>query len=331
MLNALTCIAKNVVKSATNIHCPDSRQNVFLFSTPRSGSTWLMELIGTQPGFKACNEPLDVRNPMVRHYLGITDWHELYNRSAMPALHAYFQAICEGRLHAMDPVPFRRHYRSVTNRIVFKIIFGGEERVNWFRDTFNGRVVYLIRHPIAVGLSREYYPRIQAQLQSDYRRHFSKEQLDVAQHIVEDGTQLEQGVLAWCLENAVPLQMATDDWLIIGYEELILDPQPLIEQLAHRLALPEPQRMVDRLTIPSAVKAKSNRETQHALEHGTDRHWLIGKWRKHVNEQDERRAMEILAHFQLDIYQHGELLPTRRSVKHHSAHAHNHRAVGETP
>jgi hypothetical protein len=37
-------------------------------------------------------------------------------------LHRYFQALCNGRLHAMDPVPFRGPYRPVTHRIIFKII-----------------------------------------------------------------------------------------------------------------------------------------------------------------------------------------------------------------
>ena len=167
MLNEITCVAKCAVKSATNVHRPDGRKNICLFSTPRSGSTWLMELIWSQPGFKACNEPLDVRSPLVRRYLGITDWLELYNHSAVPALHKYFQALCEGRLHAIDPVPFRRYYRPVTHRIVFKIINGAEDRINWFRDTFNGQIVYLARHPIAVSLSREYYPRYYTLLHSD--------------------------------------------------------------------------------------------------------------------------------------------------------------------
>jgi hypothetical protein len=315
MLNDIVCPAKNVIKTMTNLHRPESRQNIFLFSTPRSGSTWLMELIWSQPGFKACNEPLDLRNPMVRRYLRINNWLELYSQDASPVLHLYFQALCKGHLHAMDPVPFRGFYRPVTNRIIFKIINGGEDRINWFRDSFNGQIVYLIRHPIAVSLSREYFPRIQAQLKSDYRQHFTTEQINIAQRILENGSKLEQGVLAWCLENTVPLRMATDDWLIIAYEELVFDPQPVIAQMAERLALPEPEHMLSRLAIPSAVKAKSNPQTQQALKQGTNRRWLAEKWRSHVSEREECRAMEILANFQLDIYQQGNFLPTRRSIE----------------
>lgn len=313
MLNDFTCLAKNLIKTSTNLHRPDGRQNIFLFSTPRSGSTWLMELIWSQPGFKACNEPLDLRNPMVQRYSGIKSWLELYNHTANPALQRYFQALCDGRLHAIDPIPFRGFYRPFTRQIVFKIINGGEDRIHWFRDTFNGRIIYLIRHPIAVSLSREYWPRLQAQLKSEYGRNFSQHQINFAEHILESGTRLEQGVLAWCLENAVPLWMATDEWLILAYEDLVIDPAPWVTQMAERLDLPDPERMLERLAIPSAVKAKSNPETQQALERGTDRHWLIEKWKSRVSDADERRAMEILAHFELDVYRYGEFLPNPQS------------------
>jgi hypothetical protein len=314
MPDEIICLAKNVIKTATNVHRPNGRKDVFLFSTPRSGSTWLMELIWSQADFKACNEPLDVRNPLVRRYLGLTTWPEIYDHGAIPILQRYFQAICAGRLHALDPVPFRKHYRPVTRRIVFKIINGGEDRINWFRASFNGQIVYLIRHPIAVSLSREYYPRLRTMLNSDYGRHFTADQMKLAQRILTKGTTLEQGVLSWCVQNAVPLQAATADWLIIAYEDLVLDPQPVLEQLAERLELPEPERMRGRLRVPSAVKAKSNRETQQALERGTNRRWLIEKWRSYVDDSEERQVMKILEYFQIDTYRPGELTPNRASA-----------------
>jgi hypothetical protein len=169
MLNAI----KHIIESISTVHCPDGSPNVFLFSVPRSGSTWLMELIWSQPYFRYCDEPLDLRVPLVRQHLGIAEWGDLYSRDASLPLQDYFQAFCDGRLRFMNFNPIRRYYRPVTHRIVFKIIHGGEDRINWFRDTFDGRIVYLLRHPIAVSLSREVYPRLHAFLSSDYRRHFT--------------------------------------------------------------------------------------------------------------------------------------------------------------
>jgi hypothetical protein len=269
-----------------------------------------MELIWSQPGFKCCNEPLNLRKPDIRQHLGISDWQGLCREDATQAFYRYFRAIGEGRITFVNPNPLHRYYRPVTRRIVFKIIHGGEDRINWFRDTFNGRVVYLLRHPIPVSLSREVYPTLEAFCDSDYRRHFTADQLQNARKIIDSGTKLERGVLAWCLQNAVPLREVSQDWAVISYEQLVLDPYPVIEHLALKLSLPKPKRMMDRLAIPSSSNSQSDRETRQVLEKEMKRRsWLIEKWRRKVDQAEERRAMDILKRFHLDAYQFGDVLP----------------------
>lgn len=305
---------KSAVKSVSNVHRPDGSPNVFVLSTPRSGSTWLMEWIWSQPGFKYCNEPLNLRDPLVRRHLGVAEWEDLFDRGAERKLHGYFQGFCTGRLRFANPNPLRRYYRPITHRIVFKEIHAGSHRGNWFRESFNGRIVYLLRHPIAVGLSTETLPTLRALLTSDYRSHLPDDQLAYAQTIVETGTGLEQRILSWCLQNSVPLNDATDDWVIVTYEQMILDPLPVIEHLAHRLSLPMPQRMRDQLTVASGVKEKSDTETQRVLNSGdaASRPWLVEKWRSRIDEATERRVMGILERFGMDAYRSGDTLPARR-------------------
>jgi sulfotransferase family protein len=306
---------KRTLKSASNIHRPDGRPNVFLYSTPRSGSTWLMELIWSQPSFKTCNQPLYLDSPVVRKHLGISDWNELYSIDATAKLQSYFGRICDGRLGFTNPNPFRAPYRPVTHRIVFKEIHGCGDRINWLRDAFNARVVYLIRHPIAVTISSERWPTLPAFLTSDYRRHFSDDQLVNAERILTSGTELERGVLSWCLQNSVPLGAATDDWAIVSYEQLVLEPHPVIQELTAKLALPNPERMQDRLGVPSVnVQFKSTLETRRLLTVGDSdkRPYLVEKWRKKVSKREEARAMRILEIFGLDVYKDGDVLPAKR-------------------
>jgi hypothetical protein len=304
---------KDLVKPISNIHRPDGRPNVFLFSTPRSGSTWLMELISTQPGFKYINQPLSLINPRVRRHLGISDWLELYSVDATPKIERYFQALCDGRMGFANPNPLRKQYRPVTHRIVFKELHGCADRINWVRDTFNARIVYLIRHPIAVSISRGRFHTLRAFLEGDYRRHLTREQLTFSERVLQTGTELEAGVLSWCLQNLVPLRDATDDWAIITYEQLVLEPDPVIQLLCRKLELPNPERMSDRLIVPSVSKVKSSSDTRQLLAAGDSdqRARLIDKWRKRVNEPEERRALEILEVFHLDTYRAGDLLPAK--------------------
>jgi hypothetical protein len=37
--------------------------------------------------------------------------------------------------------------------------------------------------------------------------------------------------------------------------------------------------------------------------------WVVEKWREKVTEGEERRVMEILKQFDLDVYQFGNTLP----------------------
>lgn len=307
---------KRGLKTASNVHRPDGRANVLLYSTPRSGSTWLMELIWSQPGFKTCNQPLYLEHPAVRAHLGIDDWDELYSVGATDKLEAYLGAICTGRIGFTNPNPLRRYYRPISHRIVFKEIHAPGDRVNWMRDTFNARVVYLVRHPIAVTISSERWPTLPALMRSDYRRHFTAEQLAAAERIFERGTDLDRGVLMWAMHNAVPLREATGDWVVVSYEQLVLDPEPVIRELATKLELPDPNRMRRRLGVPSVnVQFKSTEETRRLLNEGADdkRPLLVEKWRKKVGRRDEARVMTILDVFGIDVYRDGDVLPGPRA------------------
>jgi len=306
---------KHTLARLTNIHLPDGSPNVFIFSTPRSGSTWLMELILTQPGFRPCSEPFNLAVPSVREHLallGIAGWADFHNPTATTALSPYLRGLSTGRLAFKTPFFYRNHFRLVTRRIVFKILHAGEDRINWFRDTFNGRILLLLRHPIPVSLSREVYPRLEARLTSDFARHFSDEQIREAGKILTAGTKLERGVLDWCLQNAVALRDATPDWTIISYEQLVLEPKPVMDRLAARLELPAPERMARRLRVPSASTYKSDERTRAALAGSAtreDNRWLVEKWREKVTEEEARRAMEIVDLFNISVYKAGTTLP----------------------
>lgn len=92
MIQAFKDTLKPFVRRLDNWHRHDpDHPPVFVFSTPRSGSTWLAELFLSQPGFKFCNEPFDLRDPYVRGALGMREWHELYDPANRPRIQAYLQ------------------------------------------------------------------------------------------------------------------------------------------------------------------------------------------------------------------------------------------------
>lgn len=300
------------IKAYANRHRPGRLPNVFISAVPRSGSTWLMELILTQPGFKPCSEPLDVRNADVRAHSGFPTWVTLYNASAEPALERYLAGFIDGRLRFKNHSPRLPGYRPLTHRIVFKLLHGGEDRLPWLAQRFNGRIVLLLRHPLPVSLSRRQLPRLHAYLKSDYQDRFSAEQLAHARAVVADGDPLACGVLSWCLQTAVPLRDRQPDWTVITYEQLVLDPRPVVETLARNADLPAPQRMLRRIDRASTSTDQSDRLTRRRLQQPRSaavRRWLVDKWRARVDADAARRAMAQLPLFGLDVYSAESTLP----------------------
>jgi len=232
--------------------------------------------------------------------------------AAFTKLHRYVQGLCDGRLHTAEPDPFfNRFYRYLTRQTVLRVVHGGEDRINWFRDSFNGRIVYFIRHPIPVSLSRRAFPRLQAFVNSAYADNFSDSQLREAQRIMTLGSHLERGVLDWCFQNALPLRQMTPDWALLTYEQLVLEPEVSVQYLADKLELADTDKIYNRLGDPSGVLQKSDAETQGLLREGATqkRSQLVSKWRSKVSASQEQRAMDILALFDMSAYSFGDLLP----------------------
>ena len=286
---------------------PTNGDNIFIFSTPRSGSTWLSEMILSQPGFRDCDQPMDVRNSYVRETLGISTWDALYERSADRLLKPYLQAICDGRIRGLTTLG--GHRRLMSKRLVFKIQNGWQERIAWIQGSFGGKVVLLLRHPIAVTLSRQQFPRLNTFLEAADAQRLGADTLAMARRIAKEGTPFEQGILHWCFETAHPLRHIEKDWIVVTYEQLVSEPELVVPFLSHALSLPDPKTIMSQLSKPSRTTGKSTAETQTMVE-SQNRQRLISKWRDKVCEDDERRAFEIIQAFGIDAYRFGQAMPS---------------------
>lgn len=269
-----------------------------------------MELLVTQPKFKYCSELFNVRNPEVCDNLKIDSWDGLYNKNNSGLVQDYVEQIRSGKLGIFNPNPFGKYYRLSTNRIVFKIIHFGEDRINWFRDTFNGKVIFLTRHPIAVAISRKTLPRLKTFVRTDYIEQFTLEQKKLAEKVFQTGNHIEKATLSWCFQNYPPLRDKSDDWAVITYEQLIVEPQLVIKHLSEKLDLVKTDVINKNLARRSMVKKLSDDTTSEIFEKGdAEREKLITKWRKKVDSDTEKKLFEIIRTFNIDIYQEGNDYP----------------------
>lgn len=308
---------KFAIRAVTNVHVPGNRPDIFLFATPRGGSTWLMEILASQPGIKFFDEPLSPRRENVAHS-GLFPGYE----SLMPEtgdaskIIAFLKDLQRGRHSYMNVTPFRRNHRFFTNRCVFKI-HEIEHLIQRVEDECRGQVVYLLRHPVATSISRDALPRLDLFLDSDYYKAFvsNPEKLARIRLIARSGSRLQKAVISWCFENMVVLRNPGPNWLVLTYEEMVLNPARACDLLLARLDLKDRDAMMTSFERPAVNIAMSRADTLAAMNNRDARQRrrkLVTKWLDRVTGEQLAEADEILHAFGVDAYEPRKVLARPR-------------------
>jgi len=272
-----------------------------IVSTPRSGSTWLMELIWSQSGFKPINEPLDVRKTAVRKVLGITDFDMLYESKSKQIVLDYFDRLSKGKHSFLGASPMRQFYRPFTSRIVYKVLNGGELWIEPISRITKSKVLYLIRHPFAVSLSRKQLPRLGALTSQKLRSSYDESINSCIEKVLNDDDSIQKAVLSWCLQNKIALSGRKEDWIVITYEQLVSNPKPIIDKLIVELRLSERHKIEKQLKTPSAVTVQSEKGTSELIK-SEQRNNLIKKWKTSLPLSEQKVLWNIIEVCGVDFY-----------------------------
>ena len=215
----------------------------------------------------------------------------------------------------MNPSPFNKYYNFFTDRIVFKIHFAGEDTVNVFQDELNGRIIYLLRHPIPVSLSRKVLPKLKTYIESNFRRNLSDYEIKYAEKLIDEGNYFKCAILDWCIQNKVIMQQIKKNWIVVTYEQLVLDPLPIIDKLMIDLLLENKDRMIKILSMPSKTVYRKDRKIKHQIMKNkiySNKISLLEKWKGEINDDKEKELMNILNHFEIDCYKYGDVFPAKK-------------------
>lgn len=306
-----------LVKACTNLHRQGPLPNVFLFATPRSGSTWLMEIIASQPGFKYYDEPLNPRRENVAYGGLFPDYASLMPDSGDPdRIIGYLQALQAGRHRYMNPPPFRRNHRFFTNRIVFKI-HEIEHLMDQVVSECGGQLVYLLRHPIANSISRTVQPRLEKFLNSPYYAALvgEPERTLEIRSIAESGTPLQRAVISWSYENLTALRRPNPASLVVTYEELVINPVKSCDLLMQKLDLTDREAMLAAFDRPAINIRMSHAQTLAAMnspDAEERRIRLVSKWKERTSESQYDEVAHVLSLFALDAYDARHALAARK-------------------
>lgn len=297
---------------------------IFIFTMRRSGSTLLLRMFYSQPGYDYINEPLNLwlphphffclPHPPLGEFITLTPKEEA--RFA-----AFFDALLSGRLRLHNQWnPFHPYYSFVVRRLVVKFL-NASTFMDWFARRYDADIVYFTRHPLAVAESivRMGWARIaDAYLDNPWFRetYLGDGRERLARDILARGSPYQIFVLEWCLKNAHMLRVWREvGAMLVTYEALLTRAGEVIDRLAARLNLPAPERMARDLAWPSRTAASTTRD----LIARAGPRALTARWRERVPQEEIARAQEILDAFGVTLYRADSVDPMEDFVHHENA------------
>ena len=289
---------------------------IVIAGTPRSGTTWLMEVLSAIPGYTYLYEPINpIWFPKIRG-VGFQSRTYLPPDIDWPEGKEYLEKTFTGRVFSLiPPIKFKAQpimHRILGNKLIVKFV-----RINrllpWIAKRFDLRcMIFIIRHPCAV---------IASQLKTGFYGYFSdsppyhktspnlKNLLDetakidildeeVYKRLKNIKTQEEMLAALWCLDNYIPLsQPKPYPWTTIAYEKLVKEEKKEVINLFNKIGEKNiPQSVFKSLKEPSMLTLGSDRKVISNTEK------QLSKWKKMLSEKQVERILKIVSDFGLDFY-----------------------------
>lgn len=275
----------------------DQRRTLYVAGGGKSGTTWIAELLNYRNEYRYMFEPLTP--PYVPDFSHFRRGQYLRPGSRDPRYAGPLEALMTGRLRNrwVDhlncvPVASQRLIKDVHANLLLK----------WVHSTFPGiRIVFVIRHPLAVIVSRldtapvvpyhEFDPNLerflgQEDLVADFLAPFVAD-------IASASTPIEQHAYWWCIENYVPLrQFRPGEVHMVCYERLRWAPQEEVPRLATFVGRDFDESVFLKMRRPSRTAGYGN-----SLSRGID---PATAWTRRCSRDEIRKVLRILAKFGLD-------------------------------
>lgn len=239
---------------------------IVIAGAPRSGTTFLLEVLGKVRGYKALNEPLLRRS--VQEKYGFYSRTYLERGKTAPRQRAFLADALAGQQEPYASWMFssnstgRRIFEHATRRKLVVKFCRLSRMLHWFAEQFPVRgIAFIVRHPCAVvdsmirfgswkritpGMHKDIYSSLAIDhLPSPIQRVFAP----VLDRI---STHAEALAVFWCLDNFIPLMHHSDHpWVLVPYERLLARGPEELERTANALRVTVTKEMVGCLRKPS--------------------------------------------------------------------------------
>jgi len=281
-------------------------ESVVVLASPRSGSTWVTEVIGSCPGFGVVNEPLHPQFVAPRS-LRLQSRTYLSPTSAAVDLESYLRAAFTGdvvRPFAVgfsDPMePWR------VNRWISKVVHGAG-LTGWLAEHLpEPQYVGLLRHPCAVVASQRQKKMITPDGFQSARLQFASLWPELATTLAAVKTEISLYAACWCMDAfALTNCQQPPRFRLVCYEDLVSSADTAFASLADWVGASSPAVGAPGLSTPSA-------STQEPMLGSTAQ---LGKWQDLLTRAEVNEVVSLADAFGLSFYRGDSLEPDHRAIR----------------
>lgn len=297
-------IAAGIVKSKRY----DPTAHHLIFSDPRGGSSWLMEIIQHITAEPVVWEPLFIgydSHPFKQINFG---WRQYIPRDEeWKAAKDQFDRLFGGEI-LVNNILYKSTFEQVvkSKSLLFKFC-RGNALLPWLTENYNfqHKPIYLIRHPFAV---------VSSQLRHsgwDYSfsgfnipdQPFTDHYLQHKDFLKTITTKEEIMVAEWCLTNSVVLSDKNNNksWLTMNYEEFVMNPEQSLSRILTSWGIEFDLSSINFTKNSSTTKADSPDQVVERL-------W---NWQHKLNKPQLERMGRVLDYFNIEVYSKDEVMPAR--------------------
>lgn len=311
------------VLNALDLLKGDIAQTIVLAGSPRSGTTWLAELLATLPEYTLVDEPLHQRWAAARE-AGFNDWRTYIAPSeCRPAARAYMKKALSGC------VASNRQFGGANQFSKIYELFTGEKNVgkfvranrllHWVHRQFPLRgMILMLRHPCAVVASQLDYeddvwrrtqPPGQDNLQSGFCGWIPDDVLRRFESVLA-GVRSTAGRLAavWCLDTYFPLyEKASFPGFVTTYERLLTHKANEVKRIFQYLGAPVPEEAHQSFDEAS-YSASADLITEDVQRQ-------LSKWKDKLSPAQIDDVLSVVEGFGLDFYTNA-LEPDYEQIEH---------------
>ncbi|WP_347275773.1 sulfotransferase [Candidatus Kuenenia sp.] len=287
------------IKYFESVNNFDPKKNIIITGCPRSGTTWLEELFCSIDNTYPLFEPLYLHDSPKFKEIGF-EWRQFIPEDYdWPEAKALFEKLFRGQYLTSWMVSQANLARLKDAEFLVIKDVRANSLLPWLVRQFDIRPpVYIIRHPCATVASQ------MKMVWKDVPPNFTipetrfPELYTKYERILKNiNTTVEHLAARWCLDNIVPLNHHGNNrlWITVFYENLITNPENEIPHIFNRLDIKLPQKLWDKINIPSTMVQQSSQLQQNKIEQ-------LSKWKNDLSEKDIDSILDMLKKFEIKIY-----------------------------